>query len=90
MVHRKDTHSQANMFKCRDFKVGACRFDSKECWYSHDALPQDEAQSNLPNQDFQKAPENQHPPDMMERLITMMKKLSEKVNKLERSVHSDQ
>ena len=52
--------------------------------------PQAEPQDNLPHPGFQKVSENHHPPDMMERLISMMEKLSEKVNNLERSAQNGQ
>ena len=85
MVHRKQVHDQASKFKCRDYKFGTCRFEATDCWYSHDDEPQTETQ-NKPNESgFQFVPQNSHPPDMMERIMTMMEKLSEKVNMLEKS-----
>ena len=88
MVHRKESHTQSGMFKCRDFMKGICTFNVKECWYSHDDKNGEIHQQNIPF--FQKAQDNPHPPDLMERLISMMEKLTKKVDVLEKTVQNNQ
>ena len=90
MVHRKEAHSQSNMFKCRDFKNGACRFSSSECWYKHEENQTDDNQGAFQKSDFQKGQENPQPPEVIERILSMMEKLMEKVNTLEKCMKKDQ
>ena len=89
MTHRKETHSESNTLKCREFQKGTCRYKDNECWFNHDEEPFKQ-QKNVHAQDFQKAQDNPHPPEMMERMISMMEILMEKVGKLENIVKIDQ
>jgi hypothetical protein len=89
MTHRKETHSEANSLKCRDFQKGTCRYKDNECWYNHNE-EQVEQQKNVHTQDFQKVQNNPHPPDMMERMRNMMEMLTEKVKNLKKIVKIDQ
>ena len=36
MSHRKTSHTQAKLFKCRNYVLGQCKFEENQCWYSHD------------------------------------------------------
>ena len=93
MVHRKTVHLQANMFQCRDFKQGVCRFNANQCWYKHDDKPadgKDEEEKDSQSSVFQKAPDSPDPPEFIERMMGMMEKLMEKVALLEKSMESSQ
>ena len=85
MMHRKTNHSQI-VSKCRDYQLGRCNFSEYECWYKHDEISftyetENEANSSV----FQKAPEDNHPPDMMKKVIDMMEMIMMKVKNLENS-----
>ena len=56
-------------------------FNAQEFWYGHDDKPGVIHQQNIPV--FQKSQDNNHPPDLMERIMLMMEKLTEKVDILE-------
>ena len=91
LKHRK-LHTEAAMFKCRDFKQGYCRFTSNECWYEHEKMNTNEEKEEEEVDEssvFQKARPNPNPPDMMERMMTMVEKLMMKVENLERVVHRE-
>ena len=90
MIHRKDRHTESNMFKCRDFQKGFCRFKENECWYNHDEKSVNYTEKDVQTPVFQEAQDNPHPPDMMERMMSMMEKLMKKVENLECIVQIDQ
>ena len=96
LTHRKETHVQSSMFKCREFKQGTCKFSANECWYKHDNKIAEDKQDDArqkhfhQNSDFQNVQDNPHPPEMMERIISMMERLANKVESLEQIVKNDQ
>ena len=84
MLHRKTDHYQI-VSKCRDHLQGKCTNSDFECWYKHDDLSfAYETQNEEQNLDFQEGPED-HPPDMMKRMMDLMEMLMMKVNNLEKS-----
>ena len=52
--------------------------------------PVSEPENRADESVFQKAPEKNHPPDMMKKLMDMMEVIMEKVNRLEKSVPPQQ
>ena len=83
MYHRKTKHSQI-VSKCRDFSQRTCNYSDSECWYKHDeAIFVNVSENEAHNSDFQKATEDNHPPDMMQRMMNLMEILMEKVKNLE-------
>ena len=90
MTHKKQNHPQS-VSKCRDFLEGKCDFTANECWYNHEKRkPVSEPENRADESVFQKAPEKNHPPDMMKKLMDMMEVIMEKVNRLEKSVPPQQ
>jgi hypothetical protein len=90
MMHRKDMHTESNMFKCRAFQKGLCRNKENECWYNHDEKSVNDTEKDVQTPVFQKAQDNPHPPDMMERMMSIMEKLMKKVEILESIAQIDQ
>ena len=94
MAHKRENHAQRSEFKCRDFVKGTCRFNADICWYSHGEesmnVKQKQTDSPSPNSVFQKGQVTHQPPDLIQRIISMMEKVMEKVEHLEKSVKLDQ
>ena len=85
MVHRKMNHTQS-VPKCRDFQQGNCHLSHEECWYKHDDISFTyEANNGTDSSGFQNAPDNNHPPDMIRRMMDLMEILRGKVDNLEKS-----
>ena len=85
MNHRKMNHPEV-VVKCRDFERDCSRFPEAECWYNHS--PSEEPGFEYQKSDFQKAQHNLHPPDLMQRIISMMELVMMKVEKLENTQNS--
>jgi hypothetical protein len=85
LTHRKKSHNKTKQFKCRDFKKGACHFSFEECWYNHEDIPTEEKIEDIQNSGFQKPEVNLHPPDLVERIVSMLEMLTQKVNNLEKT-----
>ena len=85
MMHKKTHHEQA-VPKCRENQLGKCVYSGIECWYKHEEMSfvYDFDKASKPS-GFQMAPENNLPPEMMLRIMTMMEKLILKVDKLEKA-----
>ena len=80
MIHKKLKHGQA-VPKCREYQKGKCLNIENECWYKHDEMIFVYETSNESESVFQMAPENNHPPEMIKRIIDMMEKLIMKVER---------
>ena len=61
------------------------QFSSEECWYDHEDIPTEEKIEDIQNSGFQKAKVNLHPPDLVERIVSMLEMLTQKVNNLEKT-----
>ena len=82
MRHRKTDH--ANMIKkCKYFLSGHCDFDDDFCWWKHEReVSKNDVKEDENELVFQDAQSSNHPP-IMERILSIMERLMEKVNKLE-------
>ena len=78
------------MNKCTKFQGNKCKFTSESCWYNHDEKSVNYTEKDVQTPVFQEAQDNPHPPDMMERMMSMMEKLMKKVENLECIVQIDQ
>ena len=87
MKHRKAKHPQV-VKQCRDSASGSCRFSDEECWYIHyqitDSISDKAPTSNF-HQDLNRQPPDQ---DLMQRIISMLEKVSARVNKIENAQKS--
>ena len=80
-----ETNEQA-VPKCRENQLGKCVYSGIECWYRHEEMSfVYDFDKGSKTSVFQMAPENNLPPEMMLRIMTMMEKLILKVDKLEKA-----
>ena len=90
LVHRKESHTDTKMFRCRDDRKGACRFSSDDCWFKHDDILVDREGKDTSKPVFQNAKVNLHPPDLIEKIVSMMEILTKKVSILEKEAQPSQ
>ena len=94
MKHIKKYHSKT-VAKCRDYRTGNCNLADDTCWFMHEEKPNkgnestDEEEITLEedkvttNSDFREDMEKT-PPDQMSQLVEIIKKLTIKVEHLEK------
>ena len=81
MIHKD------KLFQCREYRKGSCNFTSETCWYSHDVILKDKVSSEVNKVPvFWESKEKLQPPDLMERIMTMLETVTTKVKELEVSV----
>ena len=85
MKHRKTNHPQT-VHRCRDLLQGECYHGEDECWYKHDDISFIyDAKNKAESPVFQKASEENQPPEMMKRMMDLMEIVMSKVDTLEKS-----
>ena len=60
-----------------------CKFTSMECFYKHEKAPNENVNDKQQDLVFQVAQSNNHPPDMMHKILSIVEKLMDKVSILE-------
>ena len=80
----KKTHHIQAVPKCRKFLKGDCTLKNEKCWYAHDYINvvYEQEKENL---GFHKEPTHSQPPDLMQRIMSMMETIASKVDNLEKS-----
>ena len=81
-LHNRDGHAQQNVFACNNVKKGAYKYPSEDRLYDHE---KEGNENNIEKENksvFPDAQSSNHPP-IMERILSIMERLMEKVNKLE-------
>ena len=82
MRHRKVNHPQV-ILKCRDFDQGFCRFQEDDCWYNH-SHNQEPIENETQNSYFHRN-QQMHPPDLIQRIMTMMENVMMRVGNMEKT-----
>ena len=86
MLHKKTDHIEA-VPHCTKFNKGNCRLTSAQCWYTHKENEHAYKQEHIEtNSVFQKDQEKGHPPDLIQRLFSMIEKVIIKVDNMEKGI----
>ena len=90
MSHRKMIH-RTKLSVCREYKSGNCKFMPNNCWYSHnEGFQSENSKEDSKEPVFWKSRVNSQPPDLIERIMSMLEVVTSKVKELEVTVKKNQ
>ena len=85
MNHRKAKHSE-NIPSCKNEITGSCQYGSQKCWFNHDKIQTNENANSIENMNNL---ENGQQYEMMQKLVEMVEKYTQRIIYLENSMVKD-
>ena len=85
MNHRKAKHSE-NIQTCKNEITGSCQYGSQKCWFNHDKIQINENANSIENMNHMENGQNY---EMMQKLVEMVEKYTQRIISLENSMVKD-
>ena len=89
MNHRKAKHSE-NVSICKNEITGSCQYGSQNCWFNHNGIQNNEgAILNENRNENGNYMENSQNNELMQKLVEMVEKYTQRIISLENSMVKD-